>query len=125
MSQRFSYIKYDQTALDTQQALKVEFEGIENDLEARDRKKYPEYQARIERVTQLLEKLEDGRAKKLAQERFKEFQQSLGEWPNKPVEEAPYNKLEEAYMWTGKSIRDSQVLRHVAPVAELKERSEA
>jgi hypothetical protein len=67
MSNRFSYVQYDEKAAAQQQELKAGFEAIEA----------------------LADKLEDGRAKSLVM-----------------------TKLEEAYMWTGKSIRDSQIKRN-------------
>jgi hypothetical protein len=64
---RFSYVKYDETAMKQQQELKEAFERIEA----------------------LVDCLEPGRAQSLV-----------------------LTKLEEAYMWTGKSIRDSQIKRN-------------
>jgi len=67
MSNRFSYVQYDDKAAGQQQELKAAFESVEA----------------------LCDKLEDGRAKSLVM-----------------------TSLEEAYMWTGKSIRDSQIKRN-------------
>lgn len=66
MSNRFSYVKYDQLATDSQQAFKRAFEILEQNVDL----------------------LSDGRAKALI-----------------------YTKLEEAYMWIGKAIRDDQIVR--------------
>ncbi len=66
MSVRFSYTKYDATAMAAQQDLRLKFEEIEA----------------------LIDKLANGRPKSLV-----------------------YTALEEAYMWTGKSIRDDQIAR--------------
>lgn len=67
MSQRFSYIKYDQDSMVQQQALKASFEQLE------------------EMVDMFLA---EGRPKSLC-----------------------LTALEEAYMWTGKAIRDQQIAR--------------
>jgi hypothetical protein len=66
MSQRFSYVKYDDQAMRRQQDLRQAFENLE----------------------ELGNQLIDGRAKALF-----------------------FTKLEEAYMWTGKAIRDDQIAR--------------
>lgn len=66
MSNRFSYVKYDERAMKQQQGLKASFEAIEKQVD----------------------QLRDGRAKSLV-----------------------YTALEEAYMWTGKAIRDEQIER--------------
>jgi len=79
MSQRFSYVKYDDYAAKSQQEIKVAFEKVE---------------ALCEQL------LSSGRAKALVM-----------------------TKLEEAYMWTGKSIRDSQIERNFGEYKELEERS--
>lgn len=67
MSQRFSYVKYDEASRAAQESLKVLFERVEEFVEAT---------------------LQDGRAKSLV-----------------------LTHLEEAYMWTGKAIRDQQIKR--------------
>jgi hypothetical protein len=77
MSNRFSYIKYDEQAIRQQQDLREAFERLEDVVDC----------------------LQDGRAKSLV-----------------------YTKLEEAYMWTGKSIRDSQIAR-TGKVEEQPERN--
>lgn len=66
MSNRFSYVKYDEDAVNQQGDFKSEFQSLEL----------------------MVDELEDGRAKALV-----------------------YTKLEEAYMWIGKAIRDSQIKR--------------
>lgn len=78
MSDRFSYVRYDETAMSRQQALRDAFEEVEK----------------------LVDQLADGRAKALV-----------------------YTKLEEAYMWTGKSIRDDQIVRQ-GKVDEQPERND-
>ena len=70
MSQRFSYVKYDERAVIQQESLKEQFEKIEV----------------------MVADLKDGRAKSLV-----------------------LTHLEEAYMWTGKAIRDEQIARNVSP----------
>lgn len=77
MSQRFSYVKYDAQAQIMQEALKEQFEKIEN----------------------MVSSLKDGRAKSLV-----------------------LTHLEEAYMWTGKAIRDEQIERD-SQTAHVPERS--
>ena len=66
MSQRFSYVKYDDRATIQQEALKEAFEKLET----------------------MVSDLKEGRAKSLV-----------------------LTHLEEAYMWTGKAIRDEQIER--------------
>lgn len=66
MSQRFSYVKYDQQSKNAQETLKSHFEAVEL----------------------LVDALPDSRAKSLVM-----------------------THLEEAYMWTGKAIRDAQIAR--------------
>ena len=70
MGQRFSYVKYDPQAQIMQEALKEQFEKLEN----------------------MVSDLKDGRAKSLV-----------------------LTHLEEAYMWTGKAIRDEQIARDSQP----------
>ena len=67
---RLSYVKYDDESAKQQEELKAVFEQVE----------------------ELVDKLEEGRARSLA-----------------------YTKLEEAYMWTGKAIRDAQIKRVDSP----------
>ncbi len=67
MSQRFSYVKYDDKAVKDQQDIKALFEVLEETCNKR-----------LERSREL----------------------SL-----------VMTKLEEAYMWTGKAIRDAQIVR--------------
>lgn len=71
MSQRFSYVKYDEGSVDVQESLKKGFEHLEEMAEAM---------------------LLDGRPKSLVM-----------------------THLEEAYMWTGKAIRDAQIKRDSQP----------
>lgn len=66
MSNRFSYVRYDEHAAAQQQMFKERFESLER----------------------MVGTLADGRAKSLV-----------------------LTKLEEAYMWVGKSIRDDQIAR--------------
>lgn len=66
MSNRFSYVKYDDEAAMKQMLFKRMFETLEASVD----------------------QLSDGRAKSLV-----------------------YTKLEEAYMWIGKAIRDEQIKR--------------
>jgi len=66
MSQRFSYVKYDEQAAKAQGDFKTSFDALEASVNV----------------------LADGRAKSLV-----------------------LTKLEEAYMWVGKSIRDDQIAR--------------
>jgi hypothetical protein len=66
MSNRFSYVKYDEIAIKTQEKLKNYFEDLEK----------------------LVSELPDSREKSLC-----------------------LTSLEEAYMWTGKAIRDEQIKR--------------
>ena len=54
------------------------------------------FKAAFEEVEAMVDKLEDGRAKALV-----------------------YTKLEEAYMWVGKSIRDSQIKAQAKRDAEI------
>lgn len=75
MSSRFSYVKYDDEAVELQNEFRAGFENIES----------------------LTSGLPDGRAKALV-----------------------FTKLEEAYMWVGKAIRDDQVANRGA--AEQPER---
>ena len=70
MSQRFSYVKYDQQSAAAQETLKGHFEALEA----------------------LVEALPNSRAKSLVM-----------------------THLEEAYMWTGKAIRDAQIERGSQP----------
>jgi hypothetical protein len=67
MSQRFSYVKYDQISTELQQGFKDMFAGIEQYAN---------------------DQLPESRAKSLLM-----------------------TALEEAYMWTGKAIRDDQIAR--------------
>lgn len=71
MSQRFSYVKYDQEAVNKQETFKKMFEEVEA---------YAEHF------------LSDSRPKSLFM-----------------------TALEEAYMWTGKAIRDEQIARNSQP----------
>lgn len=66
MTARFSYVRYDDLATETQASLRTAFEHVEA----------------------LVAKLTPGRAQALV-----------------------YTKLEEAYMWTGKAVRDDQIQR--------------
>lgn len=66
MSNRFSYVKYDERATNHQGAMKKQFELLEAAVDL----------------------MADGRAKSLI-----------------------LTKLEEAYMWVGKAIRDDQIAR--------------
>lgn len=68
MSQRFSYVKYDEQSMQAQETFKKLFEAVEH----------------------FAETLDNGRAKALV-----------------------LTHLEEAYMWTGKAIRDQQIARGV------------
>lgn len=68
MSQRFSYVKYDEASVKNQEAFKSQFELLEI----------------------LADTLPAGRAKSCL-----------------------LTHLEEAYMWTGKAIRDAQIARGV------------
>lgn len=77
MSNRFSYVRYDEQAQKTQADFKADFEALEKKIEV----------------------LADGRAKVLV-----------------------LTKLEEAYMWIGKSVRDDQIKR-TGKVDEQPERS--
>lgn len=70
MSQRFSYIKYDEDSTKIQETLKAQFEAIEATVTP----------------------LPEGRYKSLI-----------------------LTALEEAYAWTGKTIRDAQIAREVLP----------
>lgn len=71
MSQRFSYVKYDEVAVEKQEAFKKLFEELETLAEV---------------------SFKDSRPKSLF-----------------------LTALEEAYMWTGKAIRDEQIERNVQP----------
>lgn len=77
MSQRFSYVKYDDKSAANQETLKKQFELLEI----------------------LVDTLASGRAKSLVM-----------------------THLEEAYMWTGKAIRDEQISRG-SQTAHIAERS--
>lgn len=68
VSSRFSYVKYDEQAVQAQEAFKVLFEGIES----------------------------------LANEAL----------PNSREKSLLMTALEEAYMWTGKAIRNEQIARN-------------
>lgn len=70
MSQRFSYVKYDEQSTAAQETIKQQFEVLEA----------------------LVDALPDSRAKSLC-----------------------LTALEEAYMWTGKAIRDAQIARESQP----------
>lgn len=70
MSQRFSYVKYDEQSTAAQETFKQQFEVLET----------------------LVDALPDSRAKSLC-----------------------LTALEEAYMWTGKAIRDLQIKRNSQP----------
>ncbi len=71
---RFDYVKYDETAVQLQTMFKIEFEKLD----------------------QLVDALADSRSKALV-----------------------LTKLEEAYMWIGKAIRDNQLDRNgSAPLQE-------
>ena len=65
---RFDYVKYDEKAIENQEALKIAFVAIDGMVEDR---------------------VVNGRAKALV-----------------------FTKLEEAYMWIGKAIRDEQLERN-------------
>lgn len=71
MSERFSYVKYDEIAVKKQERLRYMFEDLEKEAEVL---------------------LPNGRAKSLF-----------------------LTHLEEAYMWTGKAIRDEQIARNSHP----------
>ncbi len=71
MSQRFSYVKYDDKSVRRQEALKVMFEDID---------KFVEHELPASRERSLV-----------------------------------LTALEEAYMWTGKAIRDEQIARGAQP----------
>lgn len=77
MSQRFSYVKYDELSANAQEALKGRFEAVE----------------------ELVNEMPESRAKSLC-----------------------LTHLEEAYMWTGKAIRDAQIARN-SQVEHVAERS--
>ena len=79
MSQRFSYVKYDEQSVKQQNELKTAFEAVE----------------------QLVDKLEDGRAKSLV-----------------------LTHLEIAYMWTGKQIRDTQISKRGSCVEQPERNNE-
>ena len=78
MSDRFSYVRYDDLATSTQAHLRSAFEHVEA----------------------LVAQLTPGRAQSLV-----------------------YTKLEEAYMWIGKAVRDDQIQR-TGVVAEQPERTD-
>lgn len=78
MSQRFSYVKYDDVSVKKQEKLKELFEAVE---------------------VYVSNTLNDGRAKSLV-----------------------LTHLEEAYMWTGKAIRDEQIAKN-SQVDHIPERS--
>ena len=79
MSGRFSYIKYDQQAIDLQEAFKKKFEEVESMVASH---------------------LPQGRPSSLV-----------------------LTKIEEAYMWVGKSIRDMQIARAPEASPEQPERA--
>jgi len=79
MTDRFSYVKYDDTAAQNQSNFKVQFEMLEK---------------------MAMDNLAPGRAKALVM-----------------------TKLEEAYMWIGKAIRDDQIER-IGECKELDERGD-
>jgi hypothetical protein len=100
---RFDYVRYDDDAQAKQAKLKAAAQKVEAAMVALD-------EAQIEFQTQITESLDDGsRPYELAFEKTREA----------CLTEDCFDKLEEAYMWCGKGLRDQQIERNgSAPLQE-------